>query len=319
MLISVVIPLYNKAPWVNRTLTSVAEQTHPDFECLVVNDGSTDGGEALVAEFARNDPRFRLITQANAGVSVARNTGWQAAKSEWIAFLDADDTWHPDFLKEIALAAAGNAPHIGIIATGFHCNRTQKTHSMAVESGIIDNYFEDRVRQRNHILSCSSVAIYKQALKKVNGFPPGMAIYEDVYCWIRIALRYDILFIGKVLSTYHNDDCMSAFKLLKRKPFVENYISFSRLYAIDKKLMSTKPYATAYVQYLIGNISYFFWNNRYYKKSLQLLLNYPHPFSLNGMLFFICFFMKRIKGLSVNAYNIVCKFLNYPKNIISNI
>jgi glycosyltransferase involved in cell wall biosynthesis len=73
VVVSIVIPLYNKAPYVRRSLDSIAQQTFGDFEVLVVNDGSTDGGERLVADYP--DPRFRLINQPNAGPGAARNRG----------------------------------------------------------------------------------------------------------------------------------------------------------------------------------------------------------------------------------------------------
>ena len=89
--VSIVIPLYNKANVLGDTLTCILSQTVQDFEAIVVDDGSTDGGGALV-ETAR-DPRFRLLRQANLGVSAARNRGILEAQAEWVALLDADDLW----------------------------------------------------------------------------------------------------------------------------------------------------------------------------------------------------------------------------------
>src|ERR1035441_8596585 len=97
MSISVVIPLYNKAPYVGRALSSVFRQTIQDFECIVVDDGSTDGGGDLVEKMS--DPRLRLVRQANGGVSRARNQGINLARHPLIAFLDADDEWLPGFLE----------------------------------------------------------------------------------------------------------------------------------------------------------------------------------------------------------------------------
>src|SRR5947209_3795753 len=97
MRVSVIIPLYNKAPYVRRTLDSVRAQTFADYEVIVVDDGSTDGGAAVVEGFG--DPRFRLIAQPNAGPGAARNRGLAEAGGEFVAFLDADDEWLPTFLE----------------------------------------------------------------------------------------------------------------------------------------------------------------------------------------------------------------------------
>ncbi|MFY9718201.1 MAG: glycosyltransferase [Candidatus Cybelea sp.] len=97
-LVSVIVPLYNKAPYVLRALESVAAQAVEDFEVIVVDDGSTDGGGDIVAGIP--DSRFRLIRQANAGPGAARNRGLREARAPYVAFLDADDRWLPNFLSE---------------------------------------------------------------------------------------------------------------------------------------------------------------------------------------------------------------------------
>lgn len=97
-LVTVIVPLYNKAAYVARALDSIAAQTVEDFEVIVVDDGSTDGGGDAAA--ARSDPRYRLVRQANAGPGAARNRGLREARAPYVAFLDADDRWLPLFLAE---------------------------------------------------------------------------------------------------------------------------------------------------------------------------------------------------------------------------
>ena len=99
MKISVVIPVYNAERYVRRTLDSVLAQTFGDWECICVDDGSTDGSGAVLDEYAAKDSRFRVIHQKNGGEGAARNAGMDAAGGELIAFLDADDTWHPESLR----------------------------------------------------------------------------------------------------------------------------------------------------------------------------------------------------------------------------
>ena len=100
ILVSVVVPLYNKAAFIARTLKAIQDQDFEHFEVLVVNDGSTDDWQTPVAPF-KTDSRFRFIDQAHLGVSAARNAGIRAARAPWISFLDADDYWAEDFLSSM--------------------------------------------------------------------------------------------------------------------------------------------------------------------------------------------------------------------------
>lgn len=100
--ISIVIPAYNVGPWIGETLKSVQQQTFKDFECIVVDDKSTDNTADIVDIFCKEDARFRLVKgERNRGVSVARNTGIDIARGEYISFLDGDDLWHAEFLSEM--------------------------------------------------------------------------------------------------------------------------------------------------------------------------------------------------------------------------
>jgi glycosyltransferase involved in cell wall biosynthesis len=97
--VSVIIPAYNSAWSIERTLRSIAGQTYPNFEIIVVNDGSTDATPALVEDFMRGEPRMRIVHQENRGLVGARNRGIEEARGVYIAPVDADDLWHPDYLR----------------------------------------------------------------------------------------------------------------------------------------------------------------------------------------------------------------------------
>ena len=119
--ISIVIPLYNKAHTIVKTLKTVFAQTYQYFEVIIVNDGSTDNGVQLILEHFK-DPRIRIISQENAGVSAARNRGIEEAKGDWVAFLDADDEWLPGYLNEISILIS-EFPHLQMLGTGgYHKN-----------------------------------------------------------------------------------------------------------------------------------------------------------------------------------------------------
>lgn len=100
-MISIIIPVYNAENYLRDCLESVRVQTYIDFEVICVNDGSIDNSDTICSEFANIDSRFSLITQANAGVSVARNTGLDKAQGEYVCFVDADDIIAPRYPRNL--------------------------------------------------------------------------------------------------------------------------------------------------------------------------------------------------------------------------
>jgi glycosyltransferase involved in cell wall biosynthesis len=113
--VSIILPTYNRADTLPRAVHSVLSQHFEDWELIVVDDGSTDGSEDLVA---RLDPRIRLIRQANAGVGAARNTGLAAARGRYLSFLDSDDAWQPHYLALVTAFLRAH-PHEHFVTTEF--------------------------------------------------------------------------------------------------------------------------------------------------------------------------------------------------------
>lgn len=105
-LVSIIMPAYNVERWIRQALDSVLMQTFCDWECIVINDGSSDTTPLIVSSVA--DARIRLISQGNGGVAVARNKGLEVAQGQYIAFLDADDVWHPQALEHMCSALDAN-------------------------------------------------------------------------------------------------------------------------------------------------------------------------------------------------------------------
>lgn len=136
-MISVILPIYNGGGWLRGALKSLQSQTYEDYEVVMVNDGSTDGSEEVCMEFAKADPKFRLINQPNSGVSAARNHGIENSKGEWIAFMDADDAMPPDALEVLMAHAEKSGAKIVV---GKYIREVPKTvpagegHSMNVLS-----------------------------------------------------------------------------------------------------------------------------------------------------------------------------------------
>lgn len=114
--ISIIVPVYNAKNKIRRCLDSIINQTFKAFECVIVNDGSTDGSDAIINEFIQRDSRFIFINKPNGGVSSARNKGLDVAKGEWIVFVDSDDSLLPEHLAELMQAASDD---VDIVMTGY--------------------------------------------------------------------------------------------------------------------------------------------------------------------------------------------------------
>ncbi len=115
--ISVIVPVYNVEAYVRKSLQSIADQTFTDWECIVVDDGSTDGSGAICDEFAARDPRFKVIHQQNQGLPGARNTGLAVAQGRYIGFIDSDDYIHPDMYQVLLTAIEQTDSDIAMVQT----------------------------------------------------------------------------------------------------------------------------------------------------------------------------------------------------------
>ncbi len=118
-LISIIVPVYNVKEYVVRCLESIAAQTFTHYECIVVDDGSTDGSGDLCDNFAATHDRFRVIHQPNKGLSMARNSGLKVAQGQYIGFVDSDDWIHPDMYR--VMLEQLQACRADLIACHFHC------------------------------------------------------------------------------------------------------------------------------------------------------------------------------------------------------
>lgn len=202
-LFSLIIPLYNKADTIARTLKSVQKQTCKDFEVVIVDDGSTDEG-VMIAERFKSDFQLKVIRQMNSGVSVARNTGAQHAKAAYLAFLDADDEWLPGYLEEIKRMIK-EFPNVEVYGTNYYC---------VTNKSLICNRARGRTRKLIDFASAwikrcpihtSSSVIKTDAFNAVSGFVPNHKYYEDAELLFKLACRGRFCISQKPLVKYHTD------------------------------------------------------------------------------------------------------------------
>ena len=208
---SVIIPLYNKAPYVAKAIGSVLSQTFTDYELIVVDDGSKDDSAEIAAKAIEGKANCRMIRQENAGVSVARNNGVAASQGECLCFLDADDWWEPAFLEEMAKFVE-EYPDAGIYGTNYtivnETKRKTRVADIGVEEGFEKgyiNYCKAYSQTMYMPLWTGAVCIPRKVFDETGGFPKGIKLGEDFLLWIRIALKYKVAFLNKPLAYYNQD------------------------------------------------------------------------------------------------------------------
>jgi hypothetical protein len=193
---TVIVPLHNKARYIGATLASVLAQEWEDFEVIVVDDGSTDAGAAIVA--GMRDERVRLVCQANAGVSRARNRAIDMARGEWIAFLDADDWHHPAYLTQL-VATQDAHPDLDAVATRFvefrdNDGRPPPQWNVPPGAPEIERIADLPTRWlKGPTLFTGSIAVRTRLLREMHPcFHPGDSYGEDLDLWFRVAERTPI-------------------------------------------------------------------------------------------------------------------------------
>ncbi|MEM7714190.1 MAG: glycosyltransferase family A protein [Cyanobacteria bacterium P01_A01_bin.68] len=211
--ISIIIPAYNAMSYLPETLESVFGQTFTDFEILIINDGSSDD----IVEWASQitDSRVKLISQANQGVSTARNTGIRKSQGEYIAFLDADDLWEATKLEKQVICLDNN-PTVGLVYTWTaFIDQFSKPTGVSIVSHAEGNVWEEIV-VRDMISTGSCTMIRAECFDKVGLFDSDLWIGEDRDMWIRIAACYLFAVIKEPLTLYrrHHQNTTKSNKII---------------------------------------------------------------------------------------------------------
>ena len=202
LLVSVIIPVFNGDPWLNKAIESVKAQTYENWELLIINDGSTDQSSEIAQTNEKSDKRIRVIDIEHSGLSIARNNGLKNATGEYIAFLDADDEWSPNKLK-LQVDFLYNNPQILACVTQFakinetgqiikHWSELEKNYPLTQITSL-------DLAGRNLVAgSASSVMMAKGLVEKVGYFEPGMSHTEDLNYWYRASFFTPFIIIPEV-------------------------------------------------------------------------------------------------------------------------
>jgi glycosyltransferase involved in cell wall biosynthesis len=222
--VSVIIPTYNYARYLPRSIESVLAQTYQDFELIVVDDGSTDETASVMDAYTKKYPeRLRYIRQNNSGPNAARNNGIDSARGEYIALLDADDEWLPEKLEK-QVSYALTIPKCGIIGCGLRWVTDEGT-VIYESSGIPTPPRNELIRHLKikyfDFGSASGVLIRRECFDVVGKFDESLRGSEDRDMWLRIAYHFDIVNLRDILVImhYHHANCHKNIGMMLKNKF----------------------------------------------------------------------------------------------------
>ena len=212
--VSVVIPTYNAARYVEAAVDSVLGQTFRDVEVVVVDDGSTDGTGAVLSRYK---DAIRYLRQGNGGVSSARNRGIQESGGRYVAFLDADDTWLPEKLDRQIDALESSSLHRACYSAHTIC--TEALAPLAVERSVrYGSTLEDLLLRGNVVGTPSSVLCDRSLFAISGSFDLSLSQCADWDMWVRLATITEFLYLDEPLVTYrqHGSNMSADPALLER-------------------------------------------------------------------------------------------------------
>jgi glycosyltransferase involved in cell wall biosynthesis len=288
MLISVIIPLYNKEKYIHNTLKSVTDQTHKDLEIIVIDDGSTDNSANIVLKIP--DKRIRYFKKNNGGVSQARNIGLSIADGDWLIFLDADDTLESDSIEKL-LNLSIKFPEAEVCCGNYKCVRHAKS-VYACKLQVNDGYINNP----------SKLQFYKLWNLRLGSFILNKKLYKQIKFNEQIKLGEDVLYTDQLLNfkiAYSNFNTMcynlvnsfySTYKVKIEYTYTWN-VNMSNLF-FYKKLQVIELFVVALIKLTLRReiyeaIKLLKHNINYFPRILTYLPMYLFKF-LNIIIYIIC-------------------------------
>lgn len=313
-MISIVIPLYNKEKYIKKTLDSVLKQTYSDYEIIIVDDGSTDGGVDVVRTYTNSS--IKLIQQANKGVSAARNTGIINAKYDYIAFIDADDYWAPTFLEKM-IEIINYYPEISIYSSKYAYIKNNKVEEKtdffsSNEKYILFDLIGECCSKARFPINASSVIIKKDSIVNAGYFDERIKVFEDYDLFVRIALFSKVAYLnGEPLSFYNLDVPAESKPRGKLPPLEYNWVCYMDKY---NYLLDTHENLKILLDRSILNQMIKYRRLRKYDKEVKNLLskvkkeNYRYKYELLYKLPIFC------GDVLLYIYSFISRKLNYLSN-----
>ncbi len=223
--VSIVVPAWNAAAFIEKTLAAVAAQTFRDFELVVVDDGSSDDTKLVVDRFLREKSvRGRCIKQENKKIAGARNTGIRAAEADMIAFLDHDDLWFPNKLERV-MAQFDADPSADLVCHDENIVKDGKFVRVSRNGPLVANMYE-RLLFEGNALSPSATTVKKAKLLEAGLFreDPRFNTVEDYDLWMRLARICRMRFLPEILGEYQLVERGASNKIVYHNTNLENLL-----------------------------------------------------------------------------------------------
>lgn len=255
-LVSVIIPAYKSAEYIEETILSVASQSHGNIEILVVDDGSPDNQNQVISSLAKDLPNLRLITQNNAGVSAARNHGFKKSKGQFLAFLDSDDTWKTNrievFLKKF------ESGDFGLVHSDVEIINEKSVPNGEINSGLEGEVLDDLLLWDECVIPApSSILVKREVLEKVGLFDTDLSTAADQEFFFRVANQFKIGRIPEILGGYRVHDS----NMSKNVPLLERDHELAYKKAKDNKLFKTSAFRNRCVSNMRMIIAASYWGD----------------------------------------------------------
>lgn len=206
-LVSIVIPAYNAAAFIDRTLWSIRNQRYKNLDIIVVDDGSYDHTADIVSAIAQKDDRIRLLQQANRGVAAARNLGISHARGEFVAPIDADDVWHPDAVAKLVTQFRKSSSRVGVVYAWSIDIDEHDRPTGGFHASVTSNDVYRTLICHNFLGNASSTLIRKDCLDQIGGYDIELREQnaqgcEDWDLYLRLAERYHFKAVSEFLVGY---------------------------------------------------------------------------------------------------------------------
>ncbi|MBN1639415.1 MAG: glycosyltransferase family 2 protein [Ignavibacteriales bacterium] len=298
--VSVIIPTYNRARLIGRSIQSVLNQTYQDFEIIVVDDGSIDNTREVIKEFQRKDKRINYIKHdENKGGSAARNTGIKASRGEYIAFQDSDDEWLPEKLEKQMKMFEKVSLEIGVIYTGFWRMEEDKREYIPSDKIIKKEGDIHTELLKENFVTTQSIVVRKECFGKAGMFEEDLPRLQDWELVLRLSKYYHFKYVDEpLLVSHHSPDSISsnnealirAYELIINK----HHLDFAKHKLILSKHM-----------YFLGGFLCLNYNFPEGKKYLIEAVK-KHPVNIKYLLkVFISFFGQDIYRMIFRLYNYI--------------